>query len=201
MKLTIITDDGAVYKNGVSYSKLNLTGIPLNIHALQFNAELNSGWLEYNDGKANLTIDVLPDWAIAAELLFDTKFEADEQAKNQPVSFEVLLETAKFQKIDAINSARDIEIGKGVYFDSVLYDSNDEARANMVFKLNAMEPNSTVSWRAKNNTIVELSYAQLENLIRSVDSYVQQQYEKSWGYKNTIFSATTVEEVNSVVWN
>jgi hypothetical protein len=133
---------------------------------------------------------------------YDEKYVDEKYVdENQPISPEVLLETAKFKKIDAINYARDIEIGKGVYFDSILYDSNPESRSNMIFKLNAIEPNDTVFWRAKNNTIVELSYAQLENLIRNVDEYVQQQYEKSWRYKDTIFASTTIEEVNSVVWN
>lgn len=66
MKLTIIPEDKAIYKDGLCYSKLSLTGIPFNIHALQFDAIKNEGWLEYNDGTANEDITQLPSWVDGA---------------------------------------------------------------------------------------------------------------------------------------
>jgi hypothetical protein len=62
MKLTIIKDDNAVYKNGVSFEKLNLITIPSEVHALQWNETF--GHIEYVDCiKPNENIDALPDWA------------------------------------------------------------------------------------------------------------------------------------------
>lgn len=65
MKLTIIPSDGAVYENGVCYSDLTWDGTPIDVHALQWYDD--HGWIEFNDGKPNEGIAVLPDWAINAE--------------------------------------------------------------------------------------------------------------------------------------
>jgi len=62
MKVTIIKDDGAVYKDGVSYSDLVLNSIPNDVHALQWNN--NAGHIEYvNNYKPVADILELPDWA------------------------------------------------------------------------------------------------------------------------------------------
>ena len=68
MKLTIIRTDGAVYKDGVSYSNLDLSSIPANVHALQFNDASNAGWIEFvavSNGNRpdNQIITALPTWA------------------------------------------------------------------------------------------------------------------------------------------
>jgi hypothetical protein len=68
MRLTIIPDDKAVYKDGRSILNLDLSGIPANIHALQFNLDSNAGWIEFKDddfGKKSLNekITALPNWA------------------------------------------------------------------------------------------------------------------------------------------
>ena len=62
MKLTIIKDDGAVYKNKVSYSNLPLPTIPSDVHALQWNE--STGHIEFVDNvNANEAITELPSWA------------------------------------------------------------------------------------------------------------------------------------------
>ena len=62
MKLSIIKNDGAVYKNNVSYSNLSLTTIPSYVHALQWNE--STGHIEFvNNVKANEAITELPSWA------------------------------------------------------------------------------------------------------------------------------------------
>lgn len=69
MKLTIIREDGAVYQDGIVYTNLNLSFIPSNVHALQWNND--KGWIEYSedsDGnrQPNEKIDILPEWANTA---------------------------------------------------------------------------------------------------------------------------------------
>jgi hypothetical protein len=63
MKLTIISEDGAVYKDGVSYSDLDLSIIPDDVHALQFNSVSNTGWIEFTNPIPNQEITELPAWA------------------------------------------------------------------------------------------------------------------------------------------
>ena len=63
MKLTIIPVDGAVYKDGVSYSDLDLSSVPSDVHALQFNSASNTGWVEFTNTIPNENITELPVWA------------------------------------------------------------------------------------------------------------------------------------------
>lgn len=63
-RLTILPSDGAVYINDEVYLGLDLSFIPDDVHALQWNR--NAGWVEYTTGEPNQTIDSLPYWAIEA---------------------------------------------------------------------------------------------------------------------------------------
>ena len=68
MRLTIVPDDGAVYKDGFSYSGLDLDFVPDDVHALQWYGQY--GEVEYKsefvDGviikPANSVIMSLPEW-------------------------------------------------------------------------------------------------------------------------------------------
>lgn len=68
MKITIIPIDGAVYKDGYSHSRLDLSSAPADVHALQFSTTSNAGWIEYKDDEFgnkpnNQPITELPSWA------------------------------------------------------------------------------------------------------------------------------------------
>jgi hypothetical protein len=79
MKLTIIKDDGAVYKDGKSYANLDLNQVPSDIHALQWNNSV--GHIEYvNNVKANEVITELPLWANNALTAWQTAYDAEQQA-------------------------------------------------------------------------------------------------------------------------
>ena len=82
MKLTIITADNAVYKDGVSYLGLDLSscGIPDNVWALQW--QDTSGWVEdKSDLVDNLAITELPSWAAACVAKWDEAKAAEEAAQ------------------------------------------------------------------------------------------------------------------------
>lgn len=83
MKLTIIKDDQAVYKDKVSFDPVDLSVVPSNVHALQFDTETNTGHIEFKDAP-NQTITTLPNWAITASNNYNTALaahEADQAAK------------------------------------------------------------------------------------------------------------------------
>lgn len=83
MRLTIIVDDNAVYKNGLCYPDLNWDGTPENVRALQWFT--SRGWLEYNNGTANEPIDSLPVWAANAVAAWDKKqYEIDNPPPPDP---------------------------------------------------------------------------------------------------------------------
>lgn len=77
MKLTIVPEDKVIVKDGIGVNFPNnlndhiSSSIPSDIHALQWKE--NSGELEYvENGRANETISVLPDWANECVTLHST---------------------------------------------------------------------------------------------------------------------------------
>jgi hypothetical protein len=83
MKLTIIIDDNAVYKDKASFAPVDLSCIPSNVHALQFDNVTNIGHIEFKDSP-NEEITELPDWAVIASSNYDTAvtaYQADQAEK------------------------------------------------------------------------------------------------------------------------
>lgn len=83
MKLTIIVPDGAVYKDSFSFSGLDLSSAPSNVHALQW--DNNAGWIEFKAEAEfrrapNEDITTLPDWANTALTKWDEAKAAHEAA-------------------------------------------------------------------------------------------------------------------------
>lgn len=77
MKLTIIKDDGAVYKDNKSYSNLSLPTIPSDVHALQWNNDI--GHIEFiNNVKANEAVTELPSWANDALNAWQQAYEVEQ---------------------------------------------------------------------------------------------------------------------------
>jgi PIN domain nuclease of toxin-antitoxin system len=84
MKLTIIPNDGAVYKNDICFLEVTLENVPLNVHALQWNKK--DGWIEYSDGSANQEIQSLPDWAVSAVAAWEIEYNKRNMASPPPSS-------------------------------------------------------------------------------------------------------------------
>ena len=78
MKLTIIPSDGAVYEDGLCYAPLTWDGTPSNVHALQWQDV--KGWIEFNDGKSNEDITVLPQWADNAMTAWQVEYDKEHQS-------------------------------------------------------------------------------------------------------------------------
>lgn len=106
MKLTIIRDMGLVHIDGRGYDELDMTGIPEEIHALQWDGE--KGEVEYIDDRPNESVSVMPSWASAkssevyAKLVADDKAEADAKAAH-----EAYLASDQYVKDTAIAEAKD----------------------------------------------------------------------------------------------
>ena len=79
MKLTIIPIDGAVYKDGISYSGLDLSAVPVNVHALQWYE--TEGEIEFSGRPKpqNEIITELPSWANACVVKWDQAKAAEEE--------------------------------------------------------------------------------------------------------------------------
>jgi len=73
-RLTIIPSDTSVYVGDIWVQGLDMTGVPENIHALQWNwNDSGVGEIEYNDGTGNEVISELPSWATVCQGRFDAK--------------------------------------------------------------------------------------------------------------------------------
>ena len=93
MNLTIIPIDGAVYVDGYSFSGLDLSEAPADVHALQWKD--TKGWIEFKDTEDgekpnNQNITELPAWANSCKAKWDEAKAAEdvvkEAAQNQPQS-------------------------------------------------------------------------------------------------------------------
>ena len=91
MNLTIINEDNAVYVDGMALAGLDLstTGIPLNVHALQW--KVNLGWIEFQDNSdftkpANEVINTLPDWANNCVTIYNNQIAANQAAQAEAIA-------------------------------------------------------------------------------------------------------------------
>jgi hypothetical protein len=91
MNLVIIPSDNAVYVDDYSFSGLDLSIAPTDVHALQW--KTNKGWIEFKDldddtKPQNQAITELPAWATACKAKWDEAKVAQEAeilaSQNQP---------------------------------------------------------------------------------------------------------------------
>jgi hypothetical protein len=103
MRLTIINDDGAVYKDNLCFLKLNLLSIPDNVHALQWYE--NYGHIEYkSDTQHNENITELPSWANDCLAKWQEAFDLQQQELFN-MQQQALMEAEKQALIDAQQQA------------------------------------------------------------------------------------------------
>ena len=107
MRLTIIRDMGLVHIDGRGYDELDMTGVPEEIHALQWDGE--KGEIEYASSDIpNESVSVMPAWAssksseVYALLAADDKKEADAKAAH-----EAYLASDQYKKDTAISESKE----------------------------------------------------------------------------------------------
>ena len=105
MNLTIVVVDNAVTKDGVGHGALDLStcSIPANVWALQWNE--TSGHIEYQGQGPNTEIDELPNWAEAAEVLWQAAEDAKEVEEDATPVAEAFWDNypvANIQSVDKI---------------------------------------------------------------------------------------------------
>ena len=107
MRLTIIRDMGLVHIDGRGYDEIDMTGVPDEIHALQWDGE--KGEIEYvSSDKPNELVSVMPSWASAkssevyAMLAADDKKDADAKAAH-----EAYLASDQYKKDTAIAESKE----------------------------------------------------------------------------------------------
>jgi hypothetical protein len=78
-RLTVVPADEAVYVDGFGYLGFDLSFVPSDVHALQWDGE--EGWIE-RKGQRDEMISTLPDWATQAQALWQAHHD---EVMNPPV--------------------------------------------------------------------------------------------------------------------
>ena len=94
MKLSIIKDDKTVVKDSVAVTVTDVSYIPANVHAVQWDE--TKGEVEYNDGTANLEISEL---GIYAQASTDHQTALDTEAANLKAIEDAIDWTKRFKEL------------------------------------------------------------------------------------------------------
>jgi hypothetical protein len=108
MRLTIIRDMGLVHIDGRGHDEQDMTGVPENVHALQWNGE--SGEIEYTSSDVpNEVITSLPAWATPVSSAMYAKLDAEDRAEAKAKEeHEAYLASDQYKKDQAIAEAKDV---------------------------------------------------------------------------------------------
>lgn len=196
MRLTIIPSDKTVYQDSKVIEAVDMSLAPINLHALQWNGE--SGWQEFTDGTPNLSISELPEWANT--IVGNVSIQAHQNADVNNISPELTLEIAKEQKNNSISTMASIEVNKGIEYKGVMIDSDRNSRLNIVERAAVMADSETVEWRTKANSLIVLTGLELKEIVKIIADHNEVQHKKAWAYKALIDNATTIAEVQNIIW-
>jgi len=104
-KLTILPADGVVSIDGLSYSELKMSGIPKNLHALQWfgkGGEIEYIADDYGETKPNTRIDSLPKWTEKNIRVWEAANKnAIEKAKEEEEKEAVAIQLASSEELSA----------------------------------------------------------------------------------------------------
>lgn len=111
---------------------------------------------------------------------------------------------ARNQKLQEINSLRSVYLESPVTYNGNLYDADKNSSANLVAVVSAVNAGIPLptgfNWRTADNTNVTLNAVQLVELASTMLATTNSIYATSWAKKELVNLATTIEEVNNVVW-
>lgn len=116
----------------------------------------------------------------------------------------VTLQEAKDARTEYVNSERDKAINGGVAYGGNNYDTDSRSRENLTGVHTGVNDGYTLPvgfvWRTSDNVNVAFTKVEINGLAYVILDHVNVQYGTSWALKASIESATTVHEVNAVVW-
>lgn len=150
MRVTIIPNDKAVYKNSKSWFDLDLSScnIPEHVHALQWDGV--SGWIEYKSPVENQTITELPSWAIACLEKWE---EADAPKAPVPPTAEENKFTATIN-LQLTDWAVAVDVGDPTKANPYLTNVNDFIAYRNLVRQYAINPVAgDINWPVKPNAV------------------------------------------------
>jgi hypothetical protein len=146
-------------------------------HDPKFSKLLSFSWSIVRD-ENEVPIELLLTYPIANKTLDEVKEEIKQYLKPERQRRE--------------NSTINVEIGQN----TVQVSTSRESRLDYISKF--MSSSGPHNFKFSNDIWLEVENQHLENIIREIDSYVQQQYDWELNKINEIDSCTTIEEVYNV---
>lgn len=200
--VTIVPVDNVILVNGIH---LQLDFKPIEgheqVHAIQWHD--GKGAIEFSDytGRdADYETDVAPYVALweAEKARLDAEAAAKEAEYNR-------LENVVARKLDELNAKlEEIKTSSAAHITSstgYVVNANTTAKTNVDGLITAMEAQglSTVNFMTFDNTLTELTLAQLKTIQLELISYGNNLYAKKWSLRAQIEACTTKEEVDAIV--
>ena len=121
---------------------------------------------------------------------------------DEPVSFPVhipTLEEAQTDKINELKSVRDKAEQLPVTTDKGTFDVDDKALMRINGAIMALGEN-TIEWTLADNTVVEVSSSDLQNVIVALSVQSNAVHEKYRALKEQVMACTDVDSVEKIVW-
>ena len=112
------------------------------------------------------------------------------------------LDDIKLAKWEIIKQARSSAEFGGFTWDGSPFDSDaiSQSRIQGALQLADMAPGFTIDWTLANNSVRNLSAADLANVGAALGMHVATQHDKARTLRSQIDAATTVAEVEAVTW-
>ena len=113
------------------------------------------------------------------------------------------LDAAKRQARNRINSARDTEELAGFTAYGKTFDSDKTSQQRILIAASTAQvvgSSFTIDWTTADNSVITLDYAQMLGLPVIMAQVGNALHQKARTLKSQIDAATTLEEINAVVW-
>jgi hypothetical protein len=167
-------------------------------------------------GKAQINIDIelqenqfeVTEEIYNALVRMPADFETDEEGNIISVTVpEIPLEEVKQQKIKELDTARDTAIQEGftssVTGQELVFGYTEKDQLNILKQTNILTLNpsiDTIMWNTKDGQIVTLTRQQFIDMLNDIQNHENTIWTKYRELATQVEAATTVEEINSIVW-
>lgn len=115
------------------------------------------------------------------------------------------LEFARKKKLAEINTTRTNKLDQPVSFGGYLWSASPVAVLNLTQVMGLINSGETVpakfTWRTIDNQNVPATAANLIALNKAIFTHTYTVYKQSWNLKDQVLAATTVAEIEAIVWN
>lgn len=179
MAYTIVDLSGRVYMTSSGPKQPSYCFIENQIIINQFCTDINSYW----DGENFIPIPNKPNEF--SEFNYETKQWEDFRT----------LDMFKKSKWEELKNQRQELEDAGFEYKDCIFDSDLNSQTRI---LNAISLGIPVSWTLKNNSTIDLSVEDLNNLKIVLSTHITSIHERSRTAREKLDSATTIEEVNSI---